>query len=198
MAKFTLPLVLIISLFALFSIASSVSIQDSKSVSFIKSSCNVTLYPTLCVQSLSIFSSTIQTSPRTMAQTALAVSLSSARTANKFIVKISKSKQMKKREYLVVQDCIVNLGSCLDSLTKSMSELGNMGHGESFIFHMSNVQTWVSAALTDENTCMDGFAGKAMDGRLKSSIKSRLTNVAKVTSNALALVNRFANEQLLS
>ncbi|KAE8727707.1 Plant invertase/pectin methylesterase inhibitor superfamily protein [Hibiscus syriacus] len=30
------------------------------------------------------------------------------------------------------------------------------------------IDTWVSAALTDEDTCMDGFAGKSMKGYAKT------------------------------
>ncbi|KAL5728172.1 hypothetical protein ACHQM5_001285 [Ranunculus cassubicifolius] len=190
--SFPVSLLLLISLLALTSTASSAVTKPSTPSNFIKSSCSITRYPALCINSLSTYSSSIQTSPRTMAQTALAVSLSRARSAKTFIVQASKSKGMKKREYQAVKDCIVNIGSCVDKLSKSITELGKMGKGGDFFWHMSNVQTWASAALTDENTCMDGFSGKAMDGRLKTAIKGRITNVAQVTSNALALVNRFA------
>jgi len=57
---------------------------------------------------------------------------------------------------------------------------------------MSNVETWVSSALTDESTCGDGFAGKALDGRIKASIRARMVSVAQVTSNALSLINQYA------
>lgn len=40
--------------------------------------------------------------------------------------------------------------------------------------------------------CLDGFDGRFMDGNVKAAIRRRVTNVAQVTSNALALVNRFA------
>ncbi|CAF2380530.1 unnamed protein product [Brassica napus] len=38
------------------------------------------------------------------------------------------------------------------------------------MWKMSNVQTWVSAALTDETTCLDGFSGRAMEGKVKKLI----------------------------
>lgn len=86
------------------------------------------------------------------------------------------------------------MGDSVDQLSRSMKEIGHMGHsnGQDFLWHMSNVQTWVSAALTNENTCVDGFSGHLMDGKMKSAIRMRVTNVAQVTSNALALVNHFA------
>ena len=101
---------------------------------------------------------------------------------------------MKPREYQALRDCVDNMGDTVDQLTRSIRELGRTGQaaGQNFMWHMSNVQTWVSAALTDENTCVDGFAGHVMDGNVKAAIRRRVVSVAQVTSNALALVNRFA------
>lgn len=92
-----------------------------------------------------------------------------------------------------MKDCIENMGDTVDTLSHSVRELGQVGR-QDFVWHMSNVQTWVSAALTDENTCLDGFSGRFMDGNVKAAIRRRVVNVAQVTSNALALVNRFASK----
>ena len=59
---------------------------------------------------------------------------------------------------------------------------------------MSNVQTWMSAALTNEETCTDGFEDVA-DGAVKSEVCDRAENVKKLTSNALALVNCYVNKE---
>ncbi|KAK9143281.1 hypothetical protein Syun_012681 [Stephania yunnanensis] len=102
---------------------------------------------------------------------------------------------MRPRESQALKDCVDTMGDGVDRLAKSINELSRLGGrvgGQSFLWHMSNVQTWVSAALTDDSTCVDGFAGHALDGRVKAQIRSRVLNVAQVTSNALALVNRFA------
>lgn len=95
-----------------------------------------------------------------------------------------------------IKDCLEEIDDTVDRLSKSVKELKNLGEskGKDFQRHISNVETWVSAALTDENTCVDGFARKALNGKLKSSIKARIVNVAQVTSNALALINKFASK----
>lgn len=86
------------------------------------------------------------------------------------------------------------MGDTADRLSKSVRELKNTGRasGPDFIWHMSNVETWVSAALTDDNTCLDGFSGRVLNGKIKDSVRARVTNLVQVTSNALALVNSFA------
>ncbi|CAN1238760.1 21 kDa protein [Linum grandiflorum] len=56
---------------------------------------------------------------------------------------------------------------------------------------MSNVQTWMSAALTDEETCTDGLE-EVGEGEVKEAIGKRAEVAKKFTSNALALVNSYA------
>ncbi|CAN0891572.1 21 kDa protein [Linum grandiflorum] len=77
-----------------------------------------------------------------------------------------------------------------------------MGKGgaaaEEFQWHLSNIETWVSAALTDENTCVDGFGGKVMDAgksaaAMKEVVRGKVEKIVHLTSNALALVNSYAN-----
>ncbi|XP_068319015.1 21 kDa protein-like [Pyrus communis] len=168
--------------------------RHSSSTDFIKASCRTTQYPVLCVQSLAAYASAIRQSERQLAQTALTVSLARVRSAASFVAKLTRVRGIKPREYRAVKDCIENMGDSVDRLGQSVRELGHMGRafGQDFMWHMSNVETWVSAALTDEGTCLDGFSGRFMDGNIKNAIRRRVNNVAHVTSNALALVNRFA------
>ncbi|KAI7728056.1 hypothetical protein M8C21_015011 [Ambrosia artemisiifolia] len=191
--KLTIALIFLAA-FYLAGATSSTTINPSSS--FIKSSCATATYPALCEQSLSPFAKTIQTSPAQLARTALAVSLKRSQSTQAYLNKLKKVNGLKPRERSAIGDCLEEVNDSLDRVSKSIKELKNCDgvKGQEFIWHMSNVQTWVSSALTDENTCMDGFGGKAMEGRVKSSVRSHITSVAHVTSNALALVNNFAQK----
>ena len=175
-------------------IAASASTRNSSPTDYIVASCRATRYPALCVECLSGFARTIRQNEQHLAQTALSVSLSRAQSAAAFVAKMTQVRGIKPRERQAVKDCIENMGDSVDRLSQSVKELGHMGRavGQDFMWHMSNVQTWVSAALTDENTCFEGFAGSVMDGNIKAAIRRKVVNVVQVTSNALALVNRFA------
>lgn len=176
--------------------AATPSRSSASAANFIKASCRTTTYPALCVQSLSAFATSIQQNPRQLTETALSVSLARAQSTKTFVYKLTKFKGVKPREMAAIKDCLEEVDDTVDRLSKSFKELKSMGQakGKDFQWHMSNVETWVSAALTDENTCVDGFAGKALNGRLKNSIKARIVNVAQVTSNALSLINKFASK----
>ncbi|CAM8987663.1 unnamed protein product [Rhodiola kirilowii] len=196
-AQVTLPLTILLIYSLCMTIATETATatpSSSASTNFIKSKCSFTTYPALCYQSLSSYASVINQSPRQLARTAMMVSSSKAHSTKTFITNVAKMKGLKKREMAAVKDCLEEVNDTIDRLKMSLDEL-SMIKGvtdKDFQWHISNVETWMSAALTDEITCVDGFAGKGLNGSIKESIKARILNVAHVTSNALALVNQYA------
>ncbi|CAN0891579.1 Pectinesterase inhibitor 11 [Linum grandiflorum] len=170
-----------ILLFTTISALLLLTVTAAAGTDFIKASCAATTYPALCIHSLTPYAPSIKTSTRRLAVTALTVSLSTAQSTKAYVRKLQPSKP---REAAAVKDC-----------AESIKELKAMGKGgaaaEEFQWHLSNIETWVSAALTDENTCVDGFGGKVMDGEMKDGIRVRFLKTAKVTSNALALINKY-------
>ncbi|EOA24772.1 hypothetical protein CARUB_v10018051mg [Capsella rubella] len=178
--------------------SAAVTVGASKrAVNFVQASCKATTYPTVCVNSLTSYANSIQTSPRRLAETALTVTVSQAQSTKLFVSRLARFKGLKKREVQAIRDCVEEINDTVDRLTKSVHEMKMCGSAkgrDQFWFHMSNAQTWTSAALTNANTCSDGFAGRVMDGRIKNSVRSRIVNLGRGTSNALALINAFAKK----
>ncbi|KAJ4775322.1 Plant invertase/pectin methylesterase inhibitor superfamily protein [Rhynchospora pubera] len=170
---------------------------SSPPTDFIRSSCRITRYPDLCLQSLATYGPAVHRSPRELARFALTVSADRARSAASFVSQLcDKSNQAHYRAGGPVRDCLENMADSVDRLKEAADELARMGRTSSagFKFHMSNVQTWCSAALTDENTCLDGL-GKNVEPTTRSAIRKKVVEVAQVTSNALALVNRVSGSK---
>ncbi|XP_020599400.1 21 kDa protein-like [Phalaenopsis equestris] len=92
-----------------------------------------------------------------------------------------------------MSDCMENLGDSIGQLKDSLSEMSNMRDGKDLGYKINSIQTWVSAALTDDDSCMDGFGGKSMDGSVKTAVRGRVVNVAHLTSNALAILNAVSS-----
>ncbi|KAK7370005.1 hypothetical protein VNO80_12055 [Phaseolus coccineus] len=173
---------------------------DNGDTEFIRSSCNTTLYPDVCFSSLSRYANAVQQNPGQLARVAIGVSLSKAHRAASYISNLTHDADYGtsgSRAALALHDCFSNLGDAVDEIRgslKQMRQIGAAGSGAgSFLFQMSNVQTWMSAALTDEETCTDGFQDVA-ECPVKADVCNRVTNVKKFTSNALALVNSYANK----
>jgi len=108
------------------------------------------------------------------------------------MVKLSKSPGMSHRVIGAMKDCVEELGDSVEELQRSIGEMSKL-RSSNFQLFMSDIQTWVSAALTDENTCTDGFAGNAMNGKVKTIVRGRIVTVAQLTSNSLALINQYAS-----
>ncbi|CAN6565092.1 unnamed protein product [Malus baccata var. baccata] len=159
---------------------------------FMKTSCSATTYPKLCLASLSSLAGAIQTSPKLMACAALNVTLASAISTSTMMSKLSHSHGMEPKEVGAMRDCVEELGDSVYELKKSIAEMGSFKSSD-FQLMISDVQTWVSAALTDETTCFDGFEENGMNGKLKTIVGGRIVKIAQLTSNALALINRYAS-----
>ncbi|MQL87865.1 hypothetical protein Taro_020421 [Colocasia esculenta] len=164
------------------------------SVQFIKTSCGATAYPQLCFSSLSGYASEIQTNPVQLANTALSLALTSARSASTLLTRASAAGGMKPRDVAAVRDCMELMGDSVDELRQSLAVMGNLG-GQKLGMQISDMQTWVSAALTDDDTCVEGLQGGAAGagnsgvGEVKKMVRGHVLNVAQMTSNALALIN---------
>ncbi|KAF5795216.1 putative pectinesterase [Helianthus annuus] len=166
-----------------------ISALNKTNVEFIKASCGMTTYPTLCFNSLSTRAGAIQRSPKLLAQTALSVTLHMTRTTSSSMVKLSQVHGMMPREVAAMKDCIELLNDSVYNLKQSLEEMSRPGSKDSELV-MSDIQTWVSSALTDEDTCTEGFKD---DLKMKRVVRGKIVNVAHLTSNALALVNSYAS-----
>ncbi|ESQ35314.1 hypothetical protein EUTSA_v10008807mg [Eutrema salsugineum] len=159
---------------------------------FIRTSCNATLYPEVCFTSLSGYATAVQDNPARLAKLAIGVSLSRAKYTAAYLSKLSRAAAS-----AAVHDCVSNVGDAVEQMRGSLRQLREMNHrrpgAPAFEFQMSNVQTWMSAALTDEETCTDGITEQMEDGETKTAVCERVADVKRFTSNALALVNTYAN-----
>ncbi|XP_050897838.1 pectinesterase inhibitor 9 [Lathyrus oleraceus] len=185
---------------------SSLAKHNSQTITYIKSSCNGTLYPNLCIRCLNKFSHSTINGPQHLAQLALSVSLSRALQTRVYLLNVAKELKTidrnNKRMFLTVQDCVNQINDSVDQLTQAIKELKRLNQfntiiNDKVLWHISNVETWVSTALTDASSCVQSFPGHRMSKRV-ATIKVKAKNVAEVTSNALALFQRYASRYKLA
>ncbi|KAG6655454.1 hypothetical protein CIPAW_05G217500 [Carya illinoinensis] len=159
---------------------------------YIITSCNSTTYPQLCYSSLSPYASKIKANPKKLCKTSLSVGLEAAQNASSIVSKQLKQKgSLTSSETAVIKDCVVNIKKSIDELRESLDAMDKLS-GWDKEFQMSNIKTWVSAALTDENTCLDGFEeGQEISEKVKNKVRKRILEVARLTSNALYLINNL-------
>ncbi|XP_041007852.1 pectinesterase inhibitor 4-like [Juglans microcarpa x Juglans regia] len=170
--------------------SASNSVSTISYKTYIQTACNSTTYPRVCYSSLSPYASTIKGHPQKLCKTALSVAAKAARNASSTISNLSKLMALTRSEAAVIKDCIENVKDSIDELKQSLNEMGHLGAcGSDCQLQISNIKTWVSAAITDESTCTDGLEEQKVSATVKNKISSSILNVARPTSNALSLFN---------
>ncbi|CAN6712657.1 unnamed protein product [Malus baccata var. baccata] len=175
------PFVLLLALLTL-QLCSADASPSRSNTQYIRTSCNVTNYPRLCYNSLSIYAGKIKTNRKALAHTALNVTIAATQETSVIMRRLLKIDGLKPIEAAAALDCMEEIGDAVDELQNSIDELSHVVRGSNFY-----------AALTDEDTCMDGFDEHNMSGRVENLVRRYIVNVAHLTCNALALINSYAS-----
>ncbi|XP_008802489.1 21 kDa protein-like [Phoenix dactylifera] len=160
------------------------------STEFIRTCCGATRYPRLCFNSMAGYASTVQGSPVQVAQ--LATNLTLDRIGGAALQVAVLRRGASGREAAALSDCSEALADAADQARRTAAELAGLAAavGPEVTWRVSNAQTWMSAALTNEETCTDGFDGVG-PCPIKAEVCRRVGRVKHFTSNALALVNNL-------
>ncbi|GAA0183696.1 hypothetical protein LIER_31062 [Lithospermum erythrorhizon] len=160
---------------------------------FIHTSCQSTLYQDLCFNSLIFYANTIQHDSARLTRIAIKISLTRAKNMANYISYLSSQADSggEPTTKSALHDCYALFGDAVDQMRDSLKQMQQLnGSGGSLRFQMSNVQTWLSAAMTNEDTCSDGLSD-VPNLVIKENVMDRVNKAMHVTSNALALVNKF-------
>ncbi|XP_050222860.2 pectinesterase inhibitor 4-like, partial [Mercurialis annua] len=170
---------------------SSATTKKTTYKTYLKTACNSTTYPSLCYATLSPYTSTIQTNDLKLCNAALAITLNAVTYTSTAVRSLLKLKGLSKSDVAVIKDCRYEIAESIDEIKQSLRALKNLKNAADKAFEIDNIKTWISAAITDENTCTDGFEGIKVSSKVKSKIKKSILKINRLTSNALALVNKL-------
>ena len=158
-----------------------------KHIQVAHSTCQGTLYPELCVSTLSSFpdlasKSLPQIISATVNHTVIEVKSSSA-NCNGIRKNLRNLDPLQKR---ALDDC---LELFQDTLTELKTTISDLSSKKSTSKHYDDLRTLFSAAMTNQYTCLDGFAnGKA---NVRDIIKYNLYNISQHVSNSLVILNKI-------
>ncbi|XP_061348732.1 pectinesterase inhibitor 4-like [Gastrolobium bilobum] len=158
---------------------------------YVTTSCKSTTYPSICYQSLSPYASKIGANPLKLCNISLTLALKGAHSASSTISKLLKSNNLTHYAEQVVKDCFGNVKDSIGQLQDSLHEMGHLNNVIDKEFQISNMKTWVSASITNDETCSDGFDEMNVDANVRDKIRKIVLNVARKTSNALYFINNL-------
>ncbi|KAM7505465.1 hypothetical protein LguiB_004369 [Lonicera macranthoides] len=192
MAKaIALPLIL-----SLLCIATAVESTVTASA-FLEATCKTTRYPNECLKALAPNALTIVQNPTKLAETTLSVSLSKSQSVTSFLLEEARLTKIGAKEHAVLKDCLDGMDDTLDHLSLSVRELQLLAETkdvEEFSFRKSNVKTWVSAVVTNYDSCVGGFDQMRLEGRFRDSVVVPVVEAQRITSVALAFINHIPDK----
>lgn len=178
-----LLLIIFFSLTMAIQFNSNASTASNTKLSTIKSFCKTTPHPETCFNSLKL-SISINISPNIINYLlqSLQVAISEATKLTNLFHNAGNSNIIEKQKG-AVQDCKELHQSTLTSLKKSLS--GIRSHKSK---NIANARTYLSAALTNKNTCLEGLDSSS--GTLKPVLVNSITNTYKHISNSLSMLSK--------
>ncbi|XP_020576206.1 pectinesterase 3-like [Phalaenopsis equestris] len=177
-------------------VAISVSVNKRKggqspisASSSIKAVCSLTRYPDSCFSSLSSAtsnSSTVATDPAALFQISLVVASRSILKLSSFLSSLE-IPPTDIRLQAAINDCKELLGDAVDRLNDSNAIFTRANPGEKILSDskISDLKTWLSATITDQATCLDGFEGTT--GGFREKLETAMVNSTQLASNSLAI-----------
>ncbi|KAK4786787.1 hypothetical protein SAY86_010620 [Trapa natans] len=147
----------------------------------ISRTCGHTRYPNLCVKSLAEFPGAEAATEHDLVHISFNVTLQRFSKAL-YLTSAINSLPMPPRVRSAFLDCIELLDDSVDALSRSLSSVagGKRAGGSA-----QDVMTWLSAALTNQDTCSDGFSD--VIGNVKDQVATQLKDLSELVSNCLAI-----------
>ncbi|KAG5130698.1 hypothetical protein JHK84_037095 [Glycine max] len=151
----------------------------------VKGVCDVTLYKGACYSSIGPLVHSGQVRPEKLFLLSIEVALAEASRAVEYFSEKGVFNGLINVDNKTMEgfkNCKDLLGLAVDHLNNSLASGGK----SSLLDVLEDLRTWLSAAGTYQQTCIDGFgeAGEA----LKTSVVNNLKNSTEFTSNSLAIV----------
>ncbi|KAG2273015.1 hypothetical protein Bca52824_067570 [Brassica carinata] len=162
--------------------------QITASVKAVKDICAPTDYKKTCEDSL-IKNGKNTTDPMELVKTAFSVTMKQITDAAKksqTIIDLQKDP----RTRMALDQCKELMDYALGELSNSFEELGKLE------FHkldevLINLRIWLSAAISHEETCLEGFQGT--QGNAGETMKKALKTAIELTHNGLAIISEMSN-----
>ncbi|XVF86991.1 hypothetical protein PTKIN_Ptkin18bG0084800 [Pterospermum kingtungense] len=176
---------------------------DASHHAIVKSACSSTFYPDLCFSEVTTAPAATNKKVRSK-KDVIELSLNITTTAvehNYFKIKTLLGKKgLTEREKTALHDCLETIDETLDELHLAVKDLQQYPNKKSLAQHADDLKTLMSAAMTNQETCLDGFSHEDADKKIRKALVDGEEYVEKMCSNALAMIKNMtdtdiANEQ---
>ncbi|MCL7043079.1 hypothetical protein MKW94_012456 [Papaver nudicaule] len=163
----------------------------------IKAVCSVTQYPDSCFRSISSMHNGSSDSPDPkelfLLSLKAAVKELSGLTSLPDNIISKKINGVDRRVKNALLDCKSLFDDAIEELNSSISSITDLGPDKDMLStaRIENIKTWLSSAITDQETCLDGLIEMNTSSPIHERVKSAMKNSTEFTSNSLAIVTKI-------
>ncbi|CAN1162448.1 Pectinesterase 3 [Linum perenne] len=154
------------------------------------SSCSNARHPDLCYSSLATAPAAITlSSQKDVIKASINVTCSSIRRNMVNLRKLlSTRKDLPRRSRVALKDCLETMDESLDELHEALADLDKYPTKKSLTQHADDLNTLLSAAMTNQESCLDGFSYNDADKNVRKSLETGPIRVEKMCGNALGMI----------
>ncbi|KAI4355357.1 hypothetical protein L6164_004138 [Bauhinia variegata] len=170
-------------------------VLSAQSHPVIRTSCSSTLYPELCFSAIASEPGFAQKAKSGKDVIELYLNITERAVEHNFniIEKLVTIKSLTKREKTALHDCLETIDETLDEIHKTKDDLKVYPSKKSLSQHADDLKTLISSAITNQETCLDGFSHDNADKKVRKALEKGLVHVEKMCSNALAMIKNMTD-----
>nr|DAD49203.1 TPA_asm: hypothetical protein HUJ06_019140 [Nelumbo nucifera] len=170
----------------------------SSAHAILKSSCSSTLYPDLCYSAIATVPGAADN--LSTQKDVIEISLNITTTAvehNYFTIKkLLAHEKLTEREKTALHDCLEMVDETLDELHETAEDLKQYPNKKSLDEHAEDLKILLSAAMTNQDTCIDGFSHEQADKEVRNALLKGQEHVYHMCSNALAMIKNMTDTDM--
>ncbi|KAK4764034.1 hypothetical protein SAY87_013472 [Trapa incisa] len=166
----------------------------------IQSACSSTFYPDLCFSAVAFSTEAAGriSSNKDVIEASLNLTMAAVQH-NFFAVKkliADQGGSFTKREKTALHDCLETIDETLDELHEAVEDLHLYPKKKSLQQHADDLKTLLSSAITNQETCLDGFSHDSADKKVRKALLAGQVHVEKMCSNALAMIKNLTDTDM--
>ncbi|XP_068665378.1 pectinesterase-like [Aristolochia californica] len=166
----------------------------------LRSSCSSTRFPQLCftaIASLPSLAASVSTQ-KDVIEASLNLTILAVEHSFINIERAIRRRKLTRREKIAIHDCQENIDETLDELRETADDLKVYPWKKSISEQADDLKTLLSAAMTNQESCLDGFSHDGADKKVKKELEKGLGHVKKMCSNALAMICNMTGTDMAS
>ncbi|KAI4329043.1 hypothetical protein L6164_021349 [Bauhinia variegata] len=173
------------------------NVDFPQSHAIIRSSCSITLYPELCFSAITSEpdAATRVSSQRDVIELSINITIRAVQHNYFTVEKLSAKKGLSDREKTALHDCLETSDETLDELQKTLIDLREYPNKKSLIQHANDLKTLISAAITNQVTCLDGFYDDD-NKEIREALQDGQVHAEHMCSNALAMIRNMTDTDI--